>query len=540
MRRDNNTAISRPLEIGKSFSFCCVLVTVLTVFVVCASAYGQEVIAVRKSASTPTWQSATSDAASENTDGTSVLTSVYTLPERVELAFSAPVEFRSASLRGNAGRPSRFYVDISPASLRPQRGATLNIDSGPVRRVRLSLFRAGTIRVVLDLREECHFRVTTLTDPYRLIIVPRGASTMVRHSPQPTTLAKTGPKLESLVAIQQEENKAENSALGFPEITWRPMLHPWSLMPHSPEPPSEEAFEANGHESAASNLAPLHNLPQVLFSLPTLIDAALFAAADASVEWLWEVACQGEGCKPVAEEPAEVKETGRGQIQAIETNTLLMEDSPKTEGDTKQSIQETFRIGGSMMDQIWFVIMTAGVFLAFLAGIGIMILWNLRKRRARTEKRDSWEGRMAYLEEAVNRAGMLNNSFFHSLEISQKRLETLLTQSDVAERNLRRLLHQSAFAGDRTTGRGADSLATASLLLSEGEDVQQVARTLKLPMAQVRLLQELRAYTQEEKPTDLPEKSAAGLRSDSPDGLASRLNGAARNGMHLADNGSQL
>ena len=135
------------------------------------------------------------------------------------------------------------------------------------------------------------------------------------------------------------------------------------------------------------------------------------------MEWLWEVACQGEGCKPVAEEPAEVKETGRGQIQAIETNTLLMEDSPKTEGDTKQSIQETFRIGGSMMDQIWFVIMTAGVFLAFLAGIGIMILWNLRKRRARTEKRDSWEGRMAYLEEAVNRAGMLNNSFFHSLEI---------------------------------------------------------------------------------------------------------------------------
>ena len=70
--------------------------------------------------------------------------------------------------------------------------------------------------------------------------------------------------------------------------------------------------------------------------------------------------------------------------------------------------------------------------------------------------------------------------------------------------------------------------------------MQQVARTLKLPMAQVRLLQELRAYTQEEKPTDLPEKSAAGLRSDSPDGLASHLNGAARNGMHLADNGSQL
>lgn len=520
------------------------LATVLATLVVYAPAHGQETGAAQKSESTPNWRSAVSDSVMEGEHGgASALTTVHALPGRVELAFSAPVKFRSAVLRGRAGQPGRFYVDISPASLNPRRGATFNLDTGPVRRVRLSLFRAGTVRVVLDLREKRNFQVTPLMNPYRLVIAPEEAGMAERQSQPATSATATEPV--SVVAIQQREEKKEDQTLGISDIVWQPMMHPWSLMTHSSELPNEGTSETDSKfENATLDLTSSSGLQHIFPSLMTSIDTALSAVADVSTEWLWEVACRGDDCLHIAEEPAKVKDVERNQIQMGKAKTLLMEENPKLEGASRQPVRETIRTGGSVMDQIWFGVMTAGVFLSFLAGVGLMLLWNLRKRVAPTEKSDGWEGRMAYLEEAVNRAGVLNNNFFHSLEVSQKRLEALLTQSDVAERNLRRLLHQSAFAGECSAGRGVDSLATAALLLSEGKDVQQVAHTVKLPVAQVRLLQELRACTQEEKPTDSPEKFAIGLRSrnviTTPDGLNSRLGGTTHNGMDLADNGHQL
>jgi len=197
-----------------------------------------------------------------------------------------------------------------------------------------------------------------------------------------------------------------------------------------------------------------------------------------------------------------------------------------------------------IVQQFWITLMGASIVAAFLSGGGVVFLWNSRKRKAQPEKSDGWEGRMAYLEEAVNRAGMLNSSFFHSLEITQKRLEALLTQADLAEQNLRRLLHQSALSGEQLTGRSTDSYSTAAMLLAEGEDVQQVARVLKLPVAQVRLLRELRQSTQGEKSADPQEKVAeaprgrslaAGLKS-----FVTQLNGAPGDGTPLAHNGQTL
>jgi len=171
------------------------------------------------------------------------------------------------------------------------------------------------------------------------------------------------------------------------------------------------------------------------------------------------------------------------------------------------------------MQQFWMILMGASVVAAFLSGGGVMFLWNVRKREAQPrgaqpEKSDGWEARMAYLEEAVNRAGVLNSSFFHSLEVTQKRLEALLTQTDLAEQNLRRLLHQSALSREQLTGRSTDSYSTAAMLLAEGEDVQQVARVLKLPIAQVRLLQELRRSTPGEQPE--PRRSTPGEKFADP------------------------
>src|SRR5262249_10015039 len=130
-----------------------------------------------------------------------------------------------------------------------------------------------------------------------------------------------------------------------------------------------------------------------------------------------------------------------------------------------------------------------------------------RKQDKQREKGEGWEARMAYLEEVVNRAGVLNSDFFHSLDLSQKRLESLLTQADVTEQNLRRLLHQALIGASPTGGR-TDPYATAAFLLSEGEEVQQVARALKMPLAQVRLLQELRQDQQPEKTAGVQEKIA--------------------------------
>jgi len=516
------------------FSSCRLLTVLTAIFTVYSPVYGQEVVAGRESFLSPSWRTT----ASENVGGTSALTTVHALPDKVELAFSAPVEFESASLRGSDNRPGRFYVDISPATLKPQRGATLNIDSGPIRRVRISLFRVGTIRVVLDLREKCEFALITLTDPYRLVILPQGANAMAHPSqPEPAREAKS---LEPSISMQREEKKAEKLPIGRLDLVWQSMTQPWALMPHVAEPlKGAELTVKGGVESETFDLALPEDQSQFSSSLTALIDTALSTAADVTADWLWQATCQEERCPPVVGNLTAKEDAERKQKRMVGTTALLMEDSSKTTSGPTQSVQETFPIGGFVMDQIWLIGMTAGVLLFFLASVGIMMLWNLRKHKMQTEKGDGWEGRMAYLEEAVNRAGMLNNSFFHSLEVSQKRLETLLTQSDVAERNLRRLLHQAAFAGDRPAGRSTNSLETATLLLSEGEDVQQVARTLKLPLAQVRLLQELRSYTQEEKLTDALGKSAARAENDSLDSLTSHLNGAASNGMHIA-NGAHL
>jgi hypothetical protein len=147
--------------------------------------------------------------------------------------------------------------------------------------------------------------------------------------------------------------------------------------------------------------------------------------------------------------------------------------------------------------------------LSFLAGAGLVLVISRKKpkRDEPGEKGESWETRMVYLEEAVNRAGVLNSNFFHSLELTQKRLEALLTQADIAEQNLRRLLHQSLI-GTTPSGGQTDSYSTAAFLLSEGEGIQQVARALKLPLAQVRLLQELRQQGQAEKTAGAQEKTS--------------------------------
>jgi hypothetical protein len=360
----------------------------------------------------------------------------------------------------------------------------------------------------------------------------------------------------------------------FPNVEWQVMTQPWTLMLHSRPAAADTVFSPSSSVTAmddmrqtdpdAANLGSLRRVdefegrlsifspdffsfreqPLPLFPSPLRPTTESSSVKEFSAGWEWEVACRDGGCARLAARRGEEVDANPVYEQQGEAKRIDTEEEQQGASASEQPVQEAIRPGGAVMGELWMAAMTAGVFLSFLAGIGVVVLWNLRKRGTSTEKSDGWGGRMAYLEEAVNRAGMLNNSFFHSLEVSQKRLEALLTQADVAEQNLRRLLHQAAFTGERSTGRGADALATAALLLSEGEEVQQVARLLKLPVAQVRLLQEIRQYTHGEKPAETPEKAAGHSPltdvASSLDNLTTRLNGAARNGMHLAQNEQSL
>lgn len=137
-------------------------------------------------------------------------------------------------------------------------------------------------------------------------------------------------------------------------------------------------------------------------------------------------------------------------------------------------------------------------------GVGLLLFLWIQER---SKKKDRWSEHSARLEEAVRSATLINSNFFHSLEMMQKRLESLLIRADGAEQKLRRLLTQAE------VGR-VDQYATASLLLSEGEEVEQVARVLRLPLAQVRLVQELRQEVEKKKPQPPVGKDAKKTNAD--------------------------
>ncbi|MCS6924382.1 MAG: hypothetical protein NZ578_00635 [Candidatus Binatia bacterium] len=135
--------------------------------------------------------------------------------------------------------------------------------------------------------------------------------------------------------------------------------------------------------------------------------------------------------------------------------------------------------------------------------VGLLFCLWLKER-----SRKKWGEQAARLQEAVHNANVINSNFFHSLEVVQKHLESLLVRADTAEQRLRRLLTQAE------VGR-VDQYATASLLLSEGEEVEQVARVLRLPLTQVRLVQELRQEVDKKRQQGGGDKETKKISGDS-------------------------
>ncbi|HEY2990919.1 MAG TPA: hypothetical protein VGL11_24620 [Candidatus Binatia bacterium] len=132
---------------------------------------------------------------------------------------------------------------------------------------------------------------------------------------------------------------------------------------------------------------------------------------------------------------------------------------------------------------------------ALLSGAG----GNLRAKAS--GRRDD---RLARLEEVLRTAELTNNSFFRSLEMVQKNLESVILRAESAEQRLHNLMTQ-------TDPGKADQYSSAALLLSEGKKPEQVAKMLSLPLHQIQLVQKLR---QAVKPDDkiLTPKSEAPRR----------------------------
>lgn len=408
-------------------------------------------------------------------DDVPVVRSFSAAPGQVELVLSAPTGFQLAFLSGSPGRgqADRCYVDVSPASINRQIRPVLDVQEGPLRRVRVSQFNAGTVRVVLDLRSVQRCQVSTLTEPDRILI--------------------TAGRTQSV----SERNAAAN---------WRGLAVPW--VQAVPLPEVTQAAVSSGLA-----LPQAEPTPDVL---PQTEHAQDFGAEPLLQTWRH----LSLGLRPFSPLP------------------FLPENLRHAPSPIKRTLAEILT-GGVIMHDLWTLAIVIGLLFAFLGG-GVFV--RLFSGKGRKEKKDDgWEQRMAHLEEAVNRAGVINNSFFHGLEISQKRLGSLLTQADWAEQNLRRLLAQTTSAGGEKIGAREEHYATATLLLAEGDSAQQVARVLKLPLARVRLLQELQQEIKEEKDADPQEKGAS--KNDGSEeavvmnGLATRRNGSFHNGIHLAAQG---
>jgi hypothetical protein len=431
----------------------------------------------------------------------------------VDLAVSAPVEVRREYLRGGAQRADRCVVDLSPATFTAQSHSVFALSAGAIEKVRLSQFHQGVVRVVLDLRGTHDCRVVDGAEPGRLTLAVGGGR---------VTPSVVEPKKETPPAPQARENKASAPAQESRQAVELPQVDNWQLV----RDPELEAVSA-AKEVLASPEEPI--VPEQAQTKPAVeAEAALMPPTEPS-KTEQPLAAAEALSKPVAQE------------ERVEPGAVA-----ETNANPEPFFNEHYRGGGEIVQEVWRILMGVSLLVAFFTGGGVVFLWTKRKRKPQPEKAEKsvkgseWDGRMAYLEEAVNRAGVLNSSFFHSLEVSQKRLEALLTQADLAEQNLRRLVQQAVMVDGKSNGRAADSFATASSLLDEGEDVQQVARVLKLPVAQVRLLQELRQSMSEEKTAGEQEKFAeapsgrslvAGLKS-----FVTQLNGASRDGTSLAHN----
>ncbi len=104
---------------------------------------------------------------------------------RVVIDLKGEAKYEANFLRADPVRklPPRIFIDIKKATLRDEIiRHPREVRNGLLTRVRAGRFRAGVVRVVIDLERESGYRVFDLSDPSRIIVDVEGRSS-VRKRP---------------------------------------------------------------------------------------------------------------------------------------------------------------------------------------------------------------------------------------------------------------------------------------------------------------------------------------------------------------------
>jgi hypothetical protein len=152
--------------------------------------------------------------------------------------------------------------------------------------------------------------------------------------------------------------------------------------------------------------------------------------------------------------------------------------------------------------------MIIGIVLAISSGVLLAVYFVIKQRQKQPlQKRGE---SLARLDEVLCSTQLTNDSFFRSLELVQKNLESLLARAERAEQRMRNLMLQPG-------GEKRDQYTAAALLLGEGQEPRRVSSMLNLPLPQVEIVQELhRMANKDKKPMVNKKRSDEGAGREIP------------------------
>lgn len=100
------------------------------------------------------------------------------------------------------GQSPRLYFDLAATQLAAKLKTELQINNGLVRRVRASQFDRQNTRVVIDLYRASEYKLTTLDNPYRIVIDILGQASLASpKKKQPVITAKPSSADDSIASI---------------------------------------------------------------------------------------------------------------------------------------------------------------------------------------------------------------------------------------------------------------------------------------------------------------------------------------------------
>ncbi|GAB6036783.1 N-acetylmuramoyl-L-alanine amidase [Fundidesulfovibrio butyratiphilus] len=122
----------------------------------------------------------------------------------VSLSGETPYHYQLLPPDPKSGNVRRIYVDIEDSRLSPRVPSNLKVSSGLMRRVRVSPFKPGVIRVVVEVENLRSWKVFTLQDPFRVVVDVQGEETKAASTSKRSRRSKG-----QSPAKQEAEDKAE-------------------------------------------------------------------------------------------------------------------------------------------------------------------------------------------------------------------------------------------------------------------------------------------------------------------------------------------